>query len=120
MCLFFSSLENVFSSNCSLLPAIVSTFLADNNCVFDFFRKRGTRLKITISSSKFKKVLDNKAEKCRNILKNLSKTKLISSKKVKKVDDNRSRFERKIDFGGGAFFRICGGRGWHFFESSNF
>ena len=85
-----------------LFWSIISLFLI-------LFRKRGTRLKITIPSSKFEKVLDNKAEKCRNISKNLSKSKLISSKKVKKVDDNRSRFERKIDFGGEPFFRICGG-----------
>ena len=97
-----------------LFWSIISLFLI-------LFRKRGTRLKITIPSSKFEKVLDNKAEKCRNISKNLSKSKLRSSKKVKKVDDNRSRFERKIDFGGEAFFRICGEEGgWLFFESSYF
>ena len=84
---------------------------------FIFFRKRGTRLKITIPSSKFAKVLDNKAKKWRNISKNFSKSKLISSKKVKKVDDNRLRFERKINFGGRHFSEFVGGGGggWHFF-----
>ena len=77
-------------------------------------------LKITITSSKFEKVLDNRAEKWQNVSKNLSISKLISSKKVKKVDDNRSRFERKIDFWGGHFPEFLGVRGWHFFESSNF
>ena len=39
----------IFSSNCALFPPIVSTFLADNQCVFLFFyRKRGKMLKITL------------------------------------------------------------------------
>ena len=54
-----------------------------------------------------------------NCIKNRLQITVNSEQKSKKGNDNRSRFERKIDFGGGAFFQICG-EGVEFFESSNF
>ena len=44
---------------------------------------------------KVEKILDNKAEKYRNILTKLLKTRLLSALKLTKVADNKARFNLK-------------------------